>query len=134
MTGRRGRSQLSAARIAAEDARRIFIEEYRFLRGSLMSHESIARHLGISLATLQTRVMRYDCLILTAAEQRISDRLDALIEAGEPFTLEQVSALDDGTALWLIGTALGRGRIRSSQAGSGRPRRPSVYIPVRGAP
>ncbi|WP_067844489.1 hypothetical protein [Nocardia lijiangensis] len=134
MTARRGRSQLSAARIAAEDARRIFIEEYRFLRGSLMSHESIARHLGISLATLQTRVMRYDCLILTAAEQRISDRLDALIEAGEPFTLEQVSALDDGTAQWLISTALGRGRIRSSQTGSGRPRRPSTYIPVRGAP
>ncbi|MFF0527804.1 hypothetical protein ACFYT3_05390 [Nocardia amikacinitolerans] len=134
MRARRGRSQLSTARIAAEDARRIFIEEYRFLRGSLMSHQSIARHLGISLSTLQTRVMRYDCLILTAAEQRISDRLDALIEAGEPFTLEQVSALDDGTAHWLISTALKRGRIRSSHTGTGRPRSPSVYTPVRSTP
>ncbi|WP_433678054.1 hypothetical protein [Nocardia sp. CA-119907] len=131
MSPRRGRSQPSAARIAAENARMVFVEEYRFLRQSLMSHEAIARKLGITVGTLQTRILRYDCLILSPAEQRISDNLDALIEHGQPFTLEQVCPLDDGTVHWLISAALKRGRIRSSQTRSSRTQQPPVYTPVR---
>ncbi|WP_062989855.1 hypothetical protein [Nocardia anaemiae] len=134
MSPRRGRSQPSAARIAAEDARMVFVEEYRFLRRSLMSHEAIARKLGITVGTLQTRILRYDCLILSPAEQRIGERLDALIEKGQPFTLAQVSPLDDGTAVWLVGIALKRGRIRSSRTRAAGPRHPSVYTPVRSRP
>lgn len=128
----RGRSGPHAMSIEAEDARRIFIEEYRFLREGWMSHESIARKFGISVATLQTRVMRYGCMVLTAAEQRASDHLDHLIERGEPFTADELSGVEDTVVFWLIGTALKRGRIRSSQAETGRKHRASVYTPVGG--
>ncbi|MET7771410.1 hypothetical protein [Nocardia sp. NPDC005366] len=126
----RGRSSLHARSIEAQDARRIFIEEYRFLREGQMSHESIAQRFGMSLTTLQTRVLRYGCMVLTAAEQRASDRLDALIERGDPFTLDELSGVDDTAASWLVGMALKRGRVRSSQAETGRKHRPSVYTPV----
>ncbi|MET7772319.1 hypothetical protein [Nocardia sp. NPDC005366] len=118
--------------IEAQDARRIFIEEYRFLREGQMSHESIARKFGISVATLQTRVMRYGCMVLTAVEQRASDHLDALIQRGEPFTLDELGGVEDTVVFWLIGTALKRGRVRSSQTEAGRKHRASVYTPVGG--
>ncbi|WP_433206350.1 hypothetical protein ACQP1G_19735 [Nocardia sp. CA-107356] len=86
------------------------------------------------MSTLQTRILRCDCLILSPAEQRISDNLDALIEHGEPFTLEQVCPLDDVTVHWLISAAFKRGRIRSSQTRSRRTQQPPVYTPVRSRP
>ena len=128
----RGRSPLHARSIEAEDARRIFTEEYRFLREGQMSHERIAHRFGMSVATLQTRVMRYGCMVLTAAEQRASDHLDVLIERGTPFSLDELVGVDDTAASWLIGTALKRGRIRSSQAEAARKHRPTVYTPVQG--
>ncbi|MEV6324538.1 hypothetical protein AB0M45_25610 [Nocardia sp. NPDC051787] len=134
MSTRRKRSPLNAIAMDGENARRIFIQEYTFLREGNMSHEAIARRLGLSLATLQTRIMRYDCLVLSETEQRVSDRIDELITAGEPFTLEQVTSLDDGTAQLLVNIALKRGRVKSSQSRTSRPKRPSVYTPVRSDP
>ncbi|MGW4364572.1 hypothetical protein ACWEKT_02915 [Nocardia takedensis] len=116
--------------IEAQDARRIFIEEYTFLREGQMSHAAIARRFGMSVGTLQTRVLRYGCMVLTAAEQRASDHLDALIEGGAPFTLDDLAGVDDTVVFWLISTAVKRGRIRSSQAAPGRKHRASVYTPV----
>ncbi|WP_225728872.1 MULTISPECIES: hypothetical protein [unclassified Nocardia] len=125
-SNRRRRSRDSAAR---DDAGRVFVEEYRFLRGGNMSHQAIARHLGISLDTLQARLLRYDCVILSAAEERIADRLDDLITRGDPFTLEQVTALDDGTALILVNIAVERGRLRSGKPGGIR-RSATIYTPI----
>ncbi|WP_054812220.1 hypothetical protein [Nocardia arizonensis] len=129
----RGRSGLHAKSIEAENARRIFIEEYRFLREGQMSHEAIARRFGMTVGALQTRVLRYGCMVLTAAEQRASERLDVLIERGDPFTLDDLGGVEDTVVLWLVGTALKRGRIRSSQGQAGRKHRVSVYTPVQGA-
>ncbi|MBF6333370.1 hypothetical protein [Nocardia transvalensis] len=121
----------SALAMAAEDARRVFIEEYTFLRESLMTHEAIARRLGISLIALQARILRYDCLILLPAEQKIADRLEKLIAAGRPFTLEQVSALDDGTTALLVDIARRRGSVRTQN--TRRTDGPTVYVPVEGS-
>ncbi|MBF6062836.1 hypothetical protein IU500_13355 [Nocardia terpenica] len=120
----------SALSMAAEDARRVFIEEYRFLRASLMTHDAIARRLGISLIALQARILRYDCLILLPAEQKIANRLDEFITAGRSFTLEQISALDTGTAALLIDIARRRGRVRPTR--TRRTEGPTVFVPVTG--
>ncbi|MFG1796740.1 hypothetical protein [Nocardia sp. NPDC049149] len=126
----RGRPSLDAVTMSKEDAKRIFVAEYRFLREANMSHDAIAQRLGLTIATLRTRILRYNCLVLSKSEQRIADRLDAFIDAGEPFTLEQLHALDAGIALMLVQIALKRGRIRSSQSRAQRPRRAPVYTPV----
>lgn len=126
----RGRPSLDTVKMSKEDARRVFVAEYRFLREANMTHEAIAQRLGLTVATLRTRIVRYDCLILSQAEQRIADRLDQLITAGEPFTLEQLHSLDGGTALMLVQMALKRGRVRSSQSRAQRPRRAPVYTPT----
>lgn len=120
----------SALSMAAEDARRVFIEEYRFLRASLMTHDAIARRLGISLIALQARILRYDCLILLPAEQKIAHRLDEFITTGRPFTLEQLSALDTGTAALLIDIARRRGRVRPTR--TRRTEGSTVFVPVTG--
>ncbi|MFD6155099.1 hypothetical protein ACFWF7_16545 [Nocardia sp. NPDC060256] len=129
MSGRR-RPSLDAITTSKEDAQRIFVAEYRFLREANMTHEAIAARLGLTVATLRTRILRYDCLVLSKAEQRIADRLDEFIAAGEPFTLEQLHTLDGGIALMLVQIALKRSRIRSSQSRAQRPRRAPVYTPV----
>ncbi|MEU7214530.1 hypothetical protein [Nocardia iowensis] len=126
----RGRPSLDSVTRSKEDAKRVFVAEYRFLREANMTHDAIAQRLGLTVATLRTRILRYDCLILSQAEQRIADRLDGLIDAGEPFTLEQLHTLDDGIASMLVQIALKRGRIRSSQSRAQRPRRAPVYTPV----
>ena len=128
----RGRSGTHAKSIEAQYARRIFIEEYQFLREGQMSHAGIARLFGMTVATLQTRVLRYGCMVLTAAEQRASDHLDALIARGESFTLDDLAGVDEAVVFWLVSTAVKRGRIRSSQAAPGRRHRASVYTPVAG--
>lgn len=93
-----------------------FVEDYRFLRGQGLSNAAIAERLGVQFESLRRRCARRDCWIPDRVEADAAKRLDALIAAGEPFTVSEFGrAPQPGLLAGLIAAAARQGRIWSTK-------------------
>lgn len=97
----------------ARARREAFRENYSDMRSWGWTHEQIAMHLGIRRVSLMRKCVRHDIYIPEPYERAAFDRLEQLIEAGRPFTSDDLPPLGSTARVTALLHAKRRGRIRA---------------------
>lgn len=108
-----------------------FVHEYTFFREQGMSHEVMAKRLGMSTELLISRAKRAGIYEPPRYEARAQQVLDRLIDSGEQFSADALPCLFDAPlAASLMAHAVADGRVRVAGKAKAKFTRSGVLLNV----